>query len=550
MKINKLIPALAIALVAAVSVKAQTLKDAIKYSDAERYDLADAAFKKLLVAEPANGDIYYYFGKNLMSTENVDSAEVMFRQGIEKAPANPLNHVGLAAAAMQRGNKAQAQPNIDKALSLSENKSIPVFIEAAYALINYPVKDTVQAMKLVSKAREIDLGKDKKPKTAALYTAIGDVCLEAHPGQGGDAMNNYDRALLLDKGSYKTYLRIGQLWVRAHVFEDALKAYDNAIKIDSTFAPAYREKGDFFYMFDKYGLAKEQYKKYLSLAKNNYKARIRYAKFLFLAKQYVDCITEIEAILKVDPNQPVLIRLLAYCYFETRKYPEGLTQMKKFMEVQPADKLIPKDFEYYGKLLVKNNQDSLGLKVLLDAYNKDTTNKELTGFIGEAYKNQKKYAEAAKYYAIKTTMTKGVATVDWLNLGQMYSFTKQLGKADTAYQNAIKIQPDYYKTYLLRARVLNKMDTLEPKTFAAKASYELFLNKMELKDKEAEANKTSIVEAYKFIGYSYYTNKEYPFALFCFNKALAVKADDKDILDFLKKKEFEGVTEAEPPVNP
>lgn len=277
MKILKTIATSAFAFFIAAGAQAQTLQDAIKFSSAEQYNKADAEFKKLLASDPANGDVYYYYGKNFISTEDLDSAEVVFKLGVSKAPANPLNYVGLSYVAMFNNKKADAQPNIDKALSLSESKSIPVFVEAAYSLIEAPLKDTAQAMKLLATARAIDLGKDKKPKYAPLYIALGDVFLEAN--KGGDAMNNYEKAISLDKNNVRAYLRQGQLWLRARNFESALKSYNDAIKVDSTFAPAYREKGDFFYLFDKYGLAKEQYKKYLSLAKNNFKARIRYAKF-------------------------------------------------------------------------------------------------------------------------------------------------------------------------------------------------------------------------------------------------------------------------------
>lgn len=544
MKIKNVITAAVAALLISLQVSAQTLKDAIHYSESERYDLADAAFKKLLVSDASNGDIYYYFGRNYLSLEDLDSARVVFQMGTEKAPANALNFVGLAAVAMNKADKATAQNHINTALKLSDNKSIPVYIEASYALINGTTKDTAQAMRLLEKARDLDLGKDKKPKNPALYVAIGDVALEAGNNKGGQAMTNYEKATTIDAKYTKSYLRQGQLWVRARNFGSALESYNKAIKLDTTFAPAYRERGDFYFMFEKYGLGKEDYKKYVTLAKDNFKARIKYVKFLFLAKQYNDVITEGPLILAIDQSQTVIKRLMAYSYFELRKYPESLKYIQDFMATQPKDKLLPSDYEYYGKSLVKADQDSLGLKVLLDAYNADTSKKELAGYIGEAYRDMKKFPEAIQYFKIKISVGKDVKTIDYLNLGSAYFQNRQWAEADTAFAQAIIVQPEYSKGYLFRARCQAKLDSTATKTFAGKPFYELFIKK--LKSDEVDANKPGLSEAYKYIGYAHYTNKQYKYAKFMFNKALEYKPDDKDTKEILEKPEFKDVTPEDP----
>lgn len=536
MKLNKLFSALLPFLLFAFVAKSQTLQEAIKYSEAERYDLADGIFKKLLTTEPANGDVYYYFAKNYILTEDLDSAEIVLKQGVAKAPAGALNYVGLAAIDMYRGKKADAQSNIDKALSL-DSKSLPVYIEGAYALINAPLKDTAQAMKLLVKARDIDMGKDKKPKYAPLYVAIGDVILESN---GGKAMSSYETATTIDPKLVNAYLRIGQLWVRARNFSSALDAYNNAIKIDAEYAPAYREKGNFYFLFDKYGLALEEYKKYLALSKNNAKARIRYAKFLFLAKQYNDFITETDQIFKTDTSQVVLKRLRAYSFYETRKYPEALKAITKFFAQQPADKLLSTDYEYYGKILIKNGQDSLGVAKLIDIYQKDSTRKDLSGDIGSAYLKLKKFDEAIKFLKMKIAMPTGVMTLDYLNLGSAYYQTKRWSSADSAFARANVLQPDYAKGYMWRARSLVKLDTLENKQYLAKPYYDMYVKKT--KADEVESSKLTLNEAYRYLGYYYFSVKNYAYSLFAFNSALEYKPDDKDVSEFLKKKEFEGVS--------
>ena len=537
MKILKTVSAAVLAMFFAASAQGQTLKEALKYSENEQYDKADVAFKKLLASEPANGDVYYYYGKNFISTEDLDSAKIIFKLGTDKAPTNPLNHIGLGSVALFQGNKTEGMALIDKGVQWNDNKNITISIEAAYGLINAPIKDTAQAMKILSKARELDLGKDKKPKNANLYIALGDVFLEAN--KGGDAMNNYEKALLLDKANVHAYLRQGQLWLRARNFESALKSYNDAIKTDSTFAPAYREKGEFYFLFNKYGLAKEQYKKYLSLAKNNFKARIRYAKFLFLAKQYNDAITEIDLISQTDSNIAVLKRLKAYSQYEVRKYEDGLKTINRFFAVQPKEKLISKDYEYYGKLLLKNNQDSLALKVLLDVYNADTTLKELSGDIAGAYLKTKNYSEAIRYFTIKVSQPKDVITADWINLGLAYYQTAQFGKADSAYAKAAVLQPDAAIVYLKRAQANSKMDP-DSKKGLAKPFYETYISK--IKPAEVDKNKKTLAEAYSYLGSYYLTvTKDYTTAKAAYTKILSFDPDNTKAKDAMELKELKDV---------
>ena len=76
-------------------VSAQTLKDAIRLTVNEQYEEATGTFKALLQKEPANATNYYYFGKNYIQQEELDSARAIFQKGTEVDAKNPLNFIGL-----------------------------------------------------------------------------------------------------------------------------------------------------------------------------------------------------------------------------------------------------------------------------------------------------------------------------------------------------------------------------------------------------------------------------------------------------------------------
>jgi len=78
-----------------VDVKSQSLDDAKKLTLNEQYESASSMFLRLVAKFPMKGDYWFYFGENLLKSENTDSAETLFSSGIQNEPSNPLNFVGL-----------------------------------------------------------------------------------------------------------------------------------------------------------------------------------------------------------------------------------------------------------------------------------------------------------------------------------------------------------------------------------------------------------------------------------------------------------------------
>ena len=89
---------LALLSASAITAGAQTLTDAIKLTDKEQFEKATSAFKKIVAAEPQNGEAWFYFGENYWENQRTDSAEVCYRQGNGIGGKFPLNKVGLGKA--------------------------------------------------------------------------------------------------------------------------------------------------------------------------------------------------------------------------------------------------------------------------------------------------------------------------------------------------------------------------------------------------------------------------------------------------------------------
>lgn len=487
----------------------QTLKDAIKMTDNERFESAAEVFKKLLQAEPKNGDYYFYYGENYFKDEGLNNAMNIYKKGTELIPSNPLNYVGLGKVQWYANNSTDANSNFYKAMTLSQSKNATVLMKIAEAYIKAENKNLTEAIKLLNQAMQLE------PKNPEVYILMGDALLEQSPQNGSQAITNYEKATDLDKTSVKAILRIGQLYGKARNYTLALEYYQKAIDTDSTFAPAYREKAEIYFKAQKFDLAISNYRKYLTL-NDNLSARNRYGSFLFVNKNYKDAITEIGEIQKEDTNNIYFYRILAYSYYETGDYANGLINSNKFFEKAGTEfKLLASDYEYYGKLLSKTGNDSLAIIQLNKAMQIDTTKTELYGEIGAVFYKMRKYPEAIENYEKKIAAGKGVNANDYFGIGRAAYYSLNFGKADTAFAQITVSNPDLPLGYIWRAKANVQLDP-KNETWLAKPYYEQFIEKV--KPEETEQYKKDLIQAYEYLGYHYVITKDFALAKTYFGK--------------------------------
>jgi tetratricopeptide (TPR) repeat protein len=528
-------------LVSGISAKAQTLQEAIKKTENERFASAAADFRALIAKDPAKGDYYFYYGENFYNSDNLDSALMMYRKGSEVQPTNGLNYAGMGKVQLAQGNDKEGNANLFKAKTLgAKNATVYMNIAEAYITVPNPYKNLTEAMKLLTDAIKWE---SKNPEPHLL---MGDAILEQNPAEGSGAIKEYNEALKLNPKSPKGLLRIGKLYERGKNYTSALDYYKQAEAIDPNFAPAYREKAE---IYNKAGMtqkALESIKKYMELNNNSMDARKRYAEFLFKAKQYPDAIKELEEILKKDPTS-YLWRLLGYSYDEMdaktdKEAPvKGVDAMNKFFEVTGGKNYnyIPDDYRHLGSLLGKTGKDSLGAVAILKAIALDTVkNCELYGEVARIYMKAKKYDKATYYYERKATCPnmKDLTSTDWFELGRAYFYigaakikeaaeTKDAKakakkeaealpyfvKADTAFAHVCRLTEAVGKPfstgYFWRGKASINID---PKNdlFLAKPHFEKALSLVKPEERAAAGNKDNVILACEYLGYYYVKMKD------------------------------------------
>ncbi len=547
-KLLSLCSILALFSMAAYAVPAQTIKEAIRMTESERYEVASAAFKNLLKSgDDMGGDLWFYYGDNFLQWGVLDSAKIMFQKGADAKPSNPLNFVGLGSVAWTEGNADLAKQDFYKATSLTttqgkdlaKDKQSMVYLKMAQAYLQGNVKNLADAFTYINNAIKID------PKNPDAYILLGDYWVEKNITDVSEAIKNYEKATDLDKNSSKAYLRQGQMWVRVQNYDEGLKAYNKAISMDSTFAPGYRFRGDLYFLAGRYPKAIDDYKKYL-LLNDSRTAREKYAKAVFLTKDYKTAIKEIKEVQMRDSSNLILYRLIGYSYYEIGDYPQGLLYMEKFMnrqKIKDKPKLIAQDRAYYGKLLWKNGKDSLAILEIQKGMAMDD-NYIMDGYgdIANIYFKAKRYKDAAKFYELKIQLEmadkKGtkIPVGDYNSLGQAYYFNKDYIKADTAFAKITDAYPVFGNAW--RGRCNSKQDDADKPAGKAKPFYELAIQKA---GTDIDRNKKDLIEAYSYLGFYYLTQKSFDCSKAAWLKVIELDPENEKAKKALESKELKPV---------
>lgn len=496
----------AVLLLAAGHVQAQTLQDALKLTDNERYSMATAAYKKLVQAEPNNGDYYFWYGENYIKSGYNDSALVIFKQGDALNASNPLAKVGMGRYYAYTGKNTEATKYFQEAKMLMQTqaKSIPaskqavIYLQIAEAWVNGPTKNLDEANNLLAAAEKLDA------KNADVHMLRGDVFAN-DVMNGSKAIASYKKAKEINPKLCQADYRIGILWINAKNLLLAIEAFDQAIACDPTYAPAYRGKAEALYRQKNYKGGVENYEKYLNLNAGDPDALGRYGTFLYLIGEYEKAIEMISNSQQRDSSVVVLYRVLNWCQFETGKYDLALVNNDKFLAKAKAKgrpAVISDDYEYRGKIYSKLKKDSLGIIELNKAYEMDSTRKELLSSMGVMSFTAKKYGDAVNYILRKKNSGAKMTSNDYNYLGRGYYGLSNYVAADSAFMKVTELNPTLVLGYVWRGKCNVQMDQ-NNKEGKARPYHEKVV---ELASADKVKYKKDLVEAYGNLALFHYNS--------------------------------------------
>ncbi len=534
-------------------MNAQDIQTAISLTRSEQFNDAGALFRSLIEKDPTDGTTYFYYGDNYLQKyysdpQNssfkslVDSAEQVFKAGIVKDSLNPLNYIGLGKISLVRQHDEMAQASFRRAFSMLPSKTnktskitkaeqAVVYIKVADSYVKIlGKKDTAMVFDLLRKAEILD------NRNFNLYLTRGDAYFYM-VNEGSMAIENYKIAQSMNPASSLAKLRIGHVWIRARLYDNALGYFKEATQIDSNYAPAYREMGFLLAKLNRNEEAKRNFQKFLTLSKGNVSARIQYINTLMELQDYKEAIAQLNSIRKVDSINNDYNRALAYAYYETAQYGPALESIRKFMAKADSASVRTADHLYFGRSLSKNNLDSLAAEQLMTAYSMDTAQFAVLSEVAFSYTRSKKYEKAEKVFLTKINGSKA-EPFDYYALGKLYYNMHDYRKADSVLAYFNGLQPDYIQGYLWRAWSLVNIDS-DSKLGLAKPVFETIIEKAH---SDSTKYAKELKEAYSYLAFyyllQYYQSKDQKDGMlsmdFC-QKVIAIDPNDEKAKAILKE---------------
>lgn len=514
-------------------LNAQTLQDAVTKTENERFASASADFRALIAKDATKGENYYYYGENFFKDDQIDSANIFYTKGAEVNATYPLNYVGQGKVLLSKGNIAEAKTLFYKAAALGANKNAELLRKIAEAWLATDTKNADEALLQINAAIKLE------PKNPENYIILGDAQLEKNPTDGSGPIKSYKQATSLNPKNVKGILREGKLYQRGRNYQLAIDKYKEAIAIDATFAPAYRELAEVYSLYQQHTKAIENWKKYLEL-NNSDEARYRFMSALFSNKQYPDAIVEYEGLKKQGFKNLYLERLAGYSYYETgnktdpESYNKGLNSIENFFQMAgPNFKYLYNDYKYKGLLLARTGKDSLGVLEMEKAIALDpAASGELNTAIADIYMKAKKYDKVVKAFERKMNGdVKNLSANDFFTLGRAHYYlggnilrdaavikdAKQRTKkeeeskpffisADSAFSQLTRLSPVWPTGYFWRGKANSYLDPTNEKGLA-KPHFEKAIALVKPEEKTTPTYKNNMIEALEYLA-GYYTSIE------------------------------------------
>ncbi|OGX83690.1 hypothetical protein BEN47_17325 [Hymenobacter lapidarius] len=518
----------AIAMVAGTTAAtAQNVQSAQRAIELGRYNEARATLRPGSTPEAA-----FELGRLYQMRDMPDSAAFYFNRA---AGSTPFGQVAAGRALLAKGEVGPAESQFDAAIKATKSKDPKVLTMIAQAYGESTSKNMGKAQTYVTAAQTASKGK----VDPALMVARGDIFLHSDQG-GGEAMSSYDQATTTNPSYAQAYYKKGVLNVRSRNFNAARESLSKAIELDPSYAPAYRELADMYYLAGQYDLALSTFQKYTGLAEKSSSTDAQYASFLYLTKKYPEALVEVTKVLQADPTNLTMNRLRPYLLYETGDFAGAATAMETYMKTVPADKIIPEDYSYQGRILARAGKPEEGIAVLkkaIAAQPDPEKQAELQDALATAYITKKDYKGAISVYKKKLAGGSGDLT-DQFRLATAFNGNKQYTQADSVYNIIVTARPTYAPGHLARASVNSNLDP-DAKQGLARPHYEKYIELSKAEGAEPAKFRQGLVESYGYLGVYNFQKGDKAAALSNFEQVLVLDPTNKGAqnnIDILKAK--------------
>ncbi len=487
--------------------------------ETEQMKKALADLEQAIGANPTDAALHYYLGYAFLKANERSRALAAFEKGIQANDKELLNYAGKGWVSLLEGKVDDARLQFEKAgVAKSRNAEVLKAVAEAYLIDN---KYSVDAMTVLNRAKS---AASSDPEVQILF---GDAYLLQN--NGGLSVTSYERAATLRPTMAKPYYKIGLVYERSKNNELALENFTKATTIDPRYTLAYKELGEVYYLMNNAEKALKAYEMYLSLTEKPEAGQLQLAFILSLGKDYKRANEVFQKIADAPDVKLVTLRFYANSLYEAGDFTKSREVFEKYFSKAKPEDLVAKDFEDYGKALLKLKQDSLGVIALQKSLSINPEQQEILQLVGDTYFKNKKFPQAIEAYKKLMSKRKDPKSLDFFSIGRSYYYNNQFVEADSAFSKLISMQPEMTVGYIWEANTKAQMDP-ESEQGLAKPYFEKVLEKGST---NPEKNKKDLINAYKYLAYYSYLKKDYTTAKSNYEKWLTLAPGDKDAQDAL-----------------
>ncbi|WP_262245246.1 tetratricopeptide repeat protein [Parapedobacter soli] len=518
-------------------VQAQSLDDAKKAIDAEQFAKAKQMLETLVKNKPKDGENYFYLGLVYVHNDHLDSAVVLFDQGLVADPKNNLNKVGQGIIALYEGNESAAAAKFAEATTKLKRKDYLELYHIGRAYIDAPKPNYQKAVEY------LDQAKAKNTTDPMIPLALGDAYFGLE--SASPAYVNYRDASLLDNTLTRARVQLQVITRLSHAWQEAIDGLNQIAQEVPDYAPTFRELAETYHAWantattiEDYNARNQEavkyYKQYMDKTDYTVDSRIRYADFLVYVKDYEELQVQAAELAQLEDVNPKVLRYLGYSAYENKQFQESKEALDKLFTRMEAERIIPRDYLHLGladiKLATQSNptEEALfneGIAQLKKAVAADSSIADDLNDVGKELFADKKFVDASKVFEIAASTPASrnfiydnfylgyaayyaVATKPVAERGQ--AETELLHKADAAFGVVIEKAPTTQDAYLFKARINNLLDDNEQPKGLAVPYFEKYIEVVKEKgDAEVQKAKNNFIEIYNNLAAISAKNGEY-----------------------------------------
>jgi tetratricopeptide (TPR) repeat protein len=437
---------------------AQSVDDGKKFLYYERFKSAKETFEKVLQKEPNNVDAIYWLGQTLLNMKDTAGAKDLYQKSLASNNNAPMLLVGNGEIMLMEGKKDEARQQFETAINMTKGKDVDVLNAIGLANVDAKQGDATYAIEKLKQATET-----RRFKNANTYLIMGKAYRKLI--DGGNAVTSYNKALELDDKLAAAKNGIGKIYETQKNPTYYLKAYEEAVQLDTAYAPAYFNLF-YHYYFRDVNKAGEYLNHYIANSDQGPETEYIKTDYTYAKGDFAGAKARAEQLIQQygEEVNPRMYRMIAYTS-DTLGDANGAKQaMTTFLQKADTADILPTDYEELAKINSKipgMEQEVISNYKL--AIEKDTSMENKLKLIDNAAALSKKMGDKngqAEWLGVSYRMQPDPSARDLYNWAYAHYQAGNYKTADSLFcGDYISKYPDQIYGYLWCARSKQAQDT-------------------------------------------------------------------------------------------